>query len=84
VLLRGERGGVTGDGEDACNTPPGQFLAEVDADLTIGSAITAGDFVTRADSEADGFKALQTIPTGKGRSWSRTPSTCSTYTSRAR
>jgi hypothetical protein len=66
VLLLGERGGVTEKAKTTVLTP-GQFLAEVDAGLfTIGSAISAGDFVTRAYSEADGMKALLAIPAGKG------------------
>jgi hypothetical protein len=66
VLLLGERGGV----EEKAQTlvlRPGDFLAEVDAGLlTIGSPISAGDFVARAYSEADGMKALLAIPAGKG------------------
>ena len=66
VLLLGERGGV----EEKSKTlvlRPGDFLAEVDAGLlTIGSSISAGDFVARAYSEADGMKALLAIPAGKG------------------
>jgi Domain of unknown function (DUF4157) len=66
VLLLGERGGV----EEKAKTlvlRPGDFLAEVDAGLlTIGSPISAGDFVARAYSEADGMKALLAIPAGKG------------------
>jgi len=66
VLLLGERGGVMNKAKTLVLTP-GEFLAEVDAgSLTIGSAITAGDFVTRAYSEADGMKALLAIPAGKG------------------
>ena len=66
VLLLGERGGVTSKAKTLVLTP-GEFLAEVDAGLlTTGSAITAGDFVTRAYSEAEGMKALLAIPAGKG------------------
>lgn len=66
VLLLGERGGLTEKASTLVLTP-GQFLAEVDAGwLTIGSAITAGDFVVRAYSESDGLRALLAIPAGKG------------------
>jgi hypothetical protein len=66
VMLLGERGGVLDKAKTLALTP-GEFLAEVDAGLfTVGSAITAGDFVTRAYSETDGMKALQAIPAGKG------------------
>ena len=66
VLLLGESGGVTDKARTLVLTP-GQFLAEVDAGrLTVGSPITAGDFVIRAYSEADGLKALLGIPAGNG------------------
>ncbi|MEN6331024.1 MAG: DUF4157 domain-containing protein [Smithella sp.] len=66
VLLLGERGGVMNKAKTLVLTP-GEFLAEVDAGLlTTGSTITAGDFVARAYSEAEGMKALLAIPAGKG------------------
>jgi hypothetical protein len=66
VLLLGDRSGVD-DAASGLALTPGQFLAEVDAGwLTLGSRITAGDFVTRAYSEADGLAALAGIAQGRG------------------
>src|SRR5690349_11041041 len=67
VLLLADRGGVQEQAKTLV-LAPGEKLAEVDAGwlLTVGEVIEAGDFVTRAYSEAAGLAALSAIPAGRG------------------